>query len=126
MAEKVEIVGGFCTIRVGSTILRGEADVTVDFAEVEREGRTGVSGPVGAVERKVIPMIEGTFYKVTSTNPILLNRIRDATVTVEGPDGTTYTLSNAWQAGRVPVSMANGTFPCKFEGLKGTIKDPPT
>lgn len=126
MAETVEIVGGKCTIRVGDTLLRGEADVTVDISTVEREGRTGVSGPVGAVENPVIPMIEGTFYKVRATNPIALNAIRDATVTVEGPDGSTYTLRNAWSSGRNPISMASGTFPAKFEGLDSAYKPPPT
>lgn len=83
-----------------------------------REGKAGLSGPVGYIETPNISYIEGSFYNTAGLTVEQIERITNATVTAELPNHT-YLLEEAWTAKEHTIDAATGEVPIRFEGMRG-------
>ena len=109
----------------GVAYIKGDGDqlelsgkLTCNIMMTEKEGVSGLSGPVGYKETPRIPTIEGDFF-VTPAFPMeKIANLKDATITAELANGTTAVLSQAWLSGTIEVDAAEGTTSLKFEGIK--------
>jgi len=117
MAASKAIAGtAYLTIDGKQFTLGGKC--TVKPADVVREGKTGLSGVAGYKESPKIPSIDIELFVDQDTSMLDMNKITDATVTVELVDGRAYVLRNAWQSGDLEHDVAEGTATVTFEGKK--------
>lgn len=112
-------IGGVAYVRAGSTSLPIGGTITVSIDEVEREGKAGLSGPVGYTETPRIPSIEIEVLTRGDLDLEAVKGITKATVQAELANGRIAVLTDAWQAGAIEVAAADGTATIRFEGLDG-------
>ena len=113
----VNRIAGICYVRAGAAgqIALG-GSVTVSPSSIEREGKAGLSGVVGHVERPRVPYIEVEGQTIPGFSAAALEAVEDETVTAELANGSVYILRNAWLAGALEIDAAEGTYTARFEG----------
>jgi hypothetical protein len=84
-----------------------------------REGKAGLSGVAGFTETSKVPWVEGEFYTTPEFRTADLEKITNATITVDLANGVTVLLQNAWQTGDIEIDAAAGTSTVRFEGMAG-------
>lgn len=94
-----------------------KGSLTISGAKVTRTGVAGADGVHGYKEEPRVPSISAKVTKNPQLNYLALQTITDTTITAEGADGTTWILSNAWQAGDLDLDTTEGEVTVKFEGL---------
>lgn len=110
-------IAGVCYVKAGAAQLALGGTVTVSPASKEREGKAGLSGVVGYVERPRVPYIELEGQTVPGFSAADLEAVEDETITAELANGSTYILRNAWLAAPLEINAAEGTYTARFEGM---------
>lgn len=110
-------IAGTCYVKVNAKVMTLGGTVTVSPSSVEREGKAGLSGVVGYVEKPRVPYIEVEAMTDPATKASDYDDITDATVTAELANGRVYILRNAWSTAASEINAAEGTFTKRFEGL---------
>lgn len=117
MAQSKAIAGtAYISIDGKQYTLAGKCNVKP--AEVVREGLVGLGGVAGFKETPVIPSIEIELFGTEDTSFLAMNKITDATITVELVNGRSYVLRNAWQSGEIDHDAAEGKGTVTFQGKK--------
>jgi len=116
MANKI---AGTAYVKVDGTQYTLAGRLTVSTTSLEREGRAGLSGVVGYVERPRVPFVEGDFHTTSDLSVEELEDITDATVKVELANGKIYILREAWTTAAFELDGSEGTVSVRFEGLEG-------
>ncbi len=84
----------------------------------KREGKLGTVGFVGHAEMPQIPSIECKIALVPGLTIEEIAGLENATITAIAPNGTSFVLRDAYQAGECTYSTAEGEVSAKFEGSK--------
>ncbi len=112
-------IAGTVYFKMDGGQLELSGSITCSLDMYEREGQSGLSGPVGFIEKPRVPYVEGDFF-VPEGFPIEeIKALTEGTITVELANGMNGVLSQAWSAGTIDVNGADGTTPLRFEGLNG-------
>jgi hypothetical protein len=117
MAAPANRIAGTCFVKVGGRQLSIAGTITVSPAKVEREGKAGLSGVAGYVEKSRVPYIEVECNALPAVRLADLEAVVNETVTAELGNGRTYILRNAWLAPAIEEAAAEGTFTARFEGM---------
>lgn len=112
-------IGGVAYIKVDGDQLELSGKLTCNIMMTEKEGQSGLSGPVGYKETPRVPTIEGDFFVPPGFPMKALESMAEGTVTAELANGMTAVLSGAWLSGTIEVDAAEGTTSLTFEGIEG-------
>lgn len=118
-SRKGKRIAGTCYIKVDGVQLDVAGSVTVSISKVEKEGLSGLSGPVGYTEKPRVPSIEVEAFLTKKFPMDKLEEMDGGTVTAELANGKTAVLSGAWLKGPIEASAGDGTTTLTFEGLTG-------
>ena len=97
-------------------IYNSDGGELMTISKVERKGIAGQDYVHGYSETPRVPFIEGDVSMVPELSTEEIENIRDATVTAELINGTTYTLVRAWCTSAFDLNTAEGMFRVRFEG----------
>jgi hypothetical protein len=109
-------IAGVASWNVGARTLAVKGNLNIGLSTVERAGIAGQDTVHGYSENPVVPFIEGDVSLQPGTSVSDVLAVTDETITVQAADKRTFTLKEAWQAGRVEVSTKEGQYRLRFEG----------
>lgn len=109
--------GGITNVYKGGKRIAVADDCTVSPSDTEREGKAGLSGVKGYIEKPRIPFIEIKGFTDSSFRAADVDDVTDETITAELACGRTYILRDAWGTAPVEISAAEGTYTKRYEGL---------
>ncbi len=110
-------VAGTCYLKQNGVQYALKGSLTINFTATMREGIAGLDGIHGYKESPRVPSIEAQLTKGPELALKDLAGVTSATITAECADGTTYVLTEAWQAGELALDGAEGQVNVKFEGM---------
>ena len=110
-------IGGEIFVKVDGAQYRAKGSWTVNLGASKREAIVGSDSVHGYKEMPQVAFIEGVITKTGDISMKELVNIKDATVTLDAADGTTYVLENAWFAGEGSYTSEEGEIAARFEGV---------
>lgn len=112
-------VAGTCYIKVDGEQLEVSGGVECPINEVTRETVMSATGPAGYKETPQRPFVKLSAILVAGFPREKVAQATDMTVTAEFPNGTAYTLSQAYLEGEATAKADDGTTELEFSGKKG-------
>lgn len=110
-------LAGIAFLKVDGRQLETSGEFTINMGQPMREAVVGTARVAGYKETPQVPSIEGKILLTPGLKLIDITAIRGATVTVIGPNGTTFVLRDAWFSGEGTYTTGEGEVAVKFEGL---------
>ncbi|MEM8712536.1 MAG: phage tail tube protein [Planctomycetota bacterium] len=110
-------IAGIAYVKVDGRQYETSGTLTINPGQPMREGILGTSRIAGFAEKPQIPSIEAKVLLTRDFKLLDLANLEGVTVTVVGPNGSTFILRDAYTAGDVSYSTENAEVSLKFEGL---------
>lgn len=109
-------VGGTIKVRTGGRLMDAAGAFTYGFGGVTRTAKLGADARVhGYTETTRVAFIEGTLTDSRTLDVAALELAENQTVTLELPNGKTFTLSGAWFAGEGGGETGEGNLTVRWE-----------
>lgn len=112
-------IGGIIFFKVNGELLQAKGNFTYNIGVPKKEMVVGSDQVHGFKEMPVVPFIEGAITDYQEMNLEAIQKIRDATVTLELANGKVIVLEEAVYAADGDASTEEGEVQCRFEGMRG-------
>ncbi|MEO1700325.1 MAG: phage tail tube protein [Planctomycetota bacterium] len=109
-------ISGIAYLKVDGRLYETMGEFTINPGQPMREGVIGTSRVVGYDEKPQIPSFTGKIVLTRELSLVDVVNLVGVTVQIEGPNGTTHVLREAWFAGEGTYTTGNGEIAVKFEG----------
>jgi hypothetical protein len=90
---------------------------------IERDAVTGTA-VFGYFEKTTVPTIDCEFAHGAFTSVMVLNAVKNSTITFACDSGWTYLLLNAWKSKATEITGGKGSMSVQFQGKKCTELPP--
>lgn len=114
---KMGPIGGTVYFKLGGRQYQLGGSFKFKPNSVVREGKTGLSGPVGYTEKPVLQEVTAELSYTADVDFALLNQVKDETLTFELANGHAYVMRNCFQVGEVEVDGGEGNASVTFQGV---------
>ncbi len=108
-------VGGIAYLKIDGRQYETVAGITINAGTPMREAKLGTVRAAGYIEKPQIASVEGKIVLTPELSLVDFTQLQGVTVTVEGPNGTTFVLKNAWYSGEGTYTTEEGEVPFKFQ-----------
>lgn len=115
----VEYVGGTAYFKINGQQRRLKASFNISLGDVERQTEVGLDQVHGIVQKPAVPFMEADFTDEQDIDLNEIEQLKDVTITAELINGKTAVLANASQVLKISLSVADGVYKARFEGVKG-------
>lgn len=115
----VEYVGGTAFFKINGVQYRLRANFNVSIGDEERETALGIDQVHGLIQKPAVPFMEADFTDQANLDLNVVEKLKDVTITAELINGKTAVLTNASQVKKIELSVADGIYKARFEGVKG-------
>lgn len=112
-------IGGIIFFKVNGEGQQAKGNFTYNIGVPKKEMVVGSDQVHGYKEMPVVPFIEGALTDYTDLNLEALQKVKDATITLELANGKVIVLEEAVYAADGDVTTEEGEIQCRFEGLRG-------
>jgi hypothetical protein len=106
---------GRAFITIAGRRLASKEGAKIDLGAMERTAEIGDAGVLGYKEKPTVPYVECTIAHDADTNLQEYADMVDVNVMFDTDTGRSFTLNNAWRAGK--IEMNNGEVSLRFEGM---------
>ena len=114
-------IGGILYVRVNGELVQAKGSWSYNLGASKREAMVSTTGVAGYKEEPQVPYVEGEVFHQAGLDLQALQRITDATVTLELANGKTVVLREAWYAAEGTGSTDEGGVEARFEGVSAEL-----